>query len=241
MSSSALRLSRRAALASAALAPAGLASAGCALPPPPATWRPESLPRDKAAVFHGLLAGQPAGPLDAPEFPWQSFADSPAAIALTPEGLRLVSVPSARVWASPLLPVTPLNAIAPGQIEELTWEASITLERRYFVVCEVRFAGEPGALLFQATPFDIQVMQDRARPGGGTSQSISRLAGDGRPHLWRLRLDGARTELRLDGSAVWSLEGRRALARVAFGETRTDGEHGGSMLLRDVVYVRRPA
>ena len=37
------------------------------------------------------------------------------------------------------------------------------------------------------------------------------------------------------------LAGPRALSRLAFGETRTDEEHGGTMLLRDLIYVRRPA
>ncbi|MGH2369291.1 MAG: hypothetical protein ACRDI2_13945, partial [Chloroflexota bacterium] len=121
------------------------------------------------------------------------------------------------------------------------WEASVTVARRFFIVCELRFAGEPGALLVQATPFDVQVFQDPARPGGATSHSVPRLVGDGEPHFWRLRLAGGRLALHLDGSIIWTLDGPRSLARVAFGETRTDDQHAGTMLLRDVIYVRRPA
>jgi hypothetical protein len=142
-----------------------------------------------------------------------------------------------------------LNGVPKGQVEEVTWEASVSLERRYFIVCELRFAGEPGAILVQATPFDLQVHHDPERPpppgasgagSSGRSESIPRLAGRGENHFWRLRLAGGRLDLRLDGSTVWSLEGPRALSRLAFGETRTDDEHGGEMRLRDLIYVRRP-
>ncbi len=179
--------------------------------------------------------------LQAPDTPWQVGVDPPQRVELTPQGLLVVSHPGGRAWASPRLPLTPLNERVPGQVEELLWEATIELERTFFIVCELRFAGEPGALLIQATPHDIQLFQDTERPAGGTSVSLSRLAGDGTPHQWRLRLDDAAVTLMLDGSPVWRLEGARALARVAFGETRSDALHGGTMLLRDLVYVRRPA
>jgi hypothetical protein len=147
-----------------------------------------------------------------------------------------------------------LDAVPEGHVEEVTWEASVTVERRYFIVCELRFAGEPGAVLVQATPYDLQVHHDPERPpppdairadtsgagNSGRSESISRLAGQGESHFWRLRLAGGRLDLRLDGAPVWSLEGPRALSRLAFGETRTDDEHGGEMRLRDLIYVRRP-
>jgi hypothetical protein len=70
---------------------------------------------------------------------------------------------------------------------------------------------------------------------------VSRLVGDGQVHFWRLRLDEAGVQLRLDGTVVWQLAGKRSLARIALGDTRTDSLHGGKMLLRNVVYVRRPA
>ncbi|HEV2123499.1 MAG TPA: hypothetical protein VGW38_12085, partial [Chloroflexota bacterium] len=105
----------------------------------------------------------------------------------------------------------------------------------------LRFAGEPGALLIQPTPFDIQVMLDSGRPGGGTSNSLSRRVADSSAHAWRLRSSPEQLELWLDGSMIWSLAGNRVLSRVAFGETRTDAEHGGAVQLRDIVYVRRPA
>jgi hypothetical protein len=228
---------------------AGAALAGCDAPGvreaargAATALRPPAAARDRATVFQSLLRGDPVVSLAAPNSPWQASAEPPATVEATPDGIRVVSEPGRVAWVSPRLPLAPLLEHAPGQVEELTWEATLTLAptRRFFVVCEVRFAGEPGALLIQATPFDLQVTQDAARPGGGTSQSVSRLVGDGTPHFWRLRLDGARVELRLDGSTVWALEGGRALARVAFGETRTDALHGGTMLLRDVVYVRRP-
>jgi hypothetical protein len=199
------------------------------------------LPVDRAVVFQSLLTGEPAAPLNAPGAPWQVAAEPPSTVEISPDGLRLTGAPGRRAWASPRLPVSPLNGAVPGQVEELTWDAVLTLSQRFFVVCELRFAGEPGALLIQATPFDLQISQDANRPGGGTSSSVSRLVGDGKTHSWRIRLDGQRLELRLDGSTVWSLDGDRALARLAFGETRSDGLHGGDLLLHDVIYVRRPA
>jgi hypothetical protein len=230
----------------------GVAAAGCAVPEVakvfevpgiPVTLRPGPIPADRAAVFQALLRGQPVPPLDSPESPWLVGAEAPATVTAVEDGLEFVALPERRAWASPRLPLTPLGARLPGQIEELTWDASITIspERRYFILCELRFAGEPGALLIQPTPFDIQVTHDSERPGGGTSDSLSHLVVDGKVHLWRLRLDQERTELRLNGTVVWTFDGARSLSRVAFGETRTDRHHGGTMRLRDVVYVRRPA
>ncbi|HET7769958.1 MAG TPA: hypothetical protein VFN74_14370, partial [Chloroflexota bacterium] len=112
--------------------------------------------------------------------------------------------------------------------------------QRFFVLCELRFAGEPGAILLQPTPFDLQVTFDPERPAGGTSVSVSRLLADSREHAYRLRATEQRLDLLIDGSPVWSLDGRRTLSSVAFGETRTDALHGGELRLRDVIYVRRP-
>jgi hypothetical protein len=201
---------------------------------------PPPLPRDRAAVFHAFIAGEPFVPLGTPDSPWQVLAEPPSAVNAGPGSLTVSSVPGRRAWTSPRLPLAPLGGAPPGQVEELTWEASVTLDERYFIVCELRFAGEPGAILLQVTPFDLQVFQDAERPGGGTSDSVPRRLGDGQPHFWRLRLAEERCDLRLDGSSVWTLDGRRGLSRVAFGETRTDALHGGSLVLRDLVYVRRP-
>ena len=172
---------------------------------------------------------------------WQVAADDPGSVEVAGDALRLAGPAAHRAWASPRLPLTPLNGALPGQVEELTWDTTLRLEQRFFVVCELRFSGEPGAILVQATPFDLLVFHDAARPQGGRSESISRLVGDGTLHLWRLRLDATATTLWLDGSVVWTLPGARTLARIAFGETRGDSQHGGAMLLRNVVYVRRPA
>lgn len=232
------------------LAAAASSLTGCTLRPVPASLGADATPHEEAAVFQALLPGQPHVPLAAPDSRWQVAAEGTASVEVTADGLWLASRPHMRAWASPRLPVAPLSprasarsSAASGEtrprVEDLTWEAAITLEQRFLIVCELRFAGEPGALLIQATPFDVQIFQDPERPGGGTSQSLSLLVGDGRSRYWRLRLDDTRTELRLDGSPVWSLDGARSLARVAFGETRTDALHGGTMLLRDVVYVRR--
>ena len=155
----------------------------------------------------------------------------------------ITSIPGRRAFASPRLPVAALDPVASRRHEELSWTAAVTVDPsvRFFIICELRFAGEAGAILFQATPFDVQVTEDSERPGGGSSVSLPRLIGDGGRHSWRLRLREAGTQVLLNGSPIWTLEGHRALAWVAFGETRTDALHGGQMTLSDVVYVRRPA
>lgn len=233
------RLKRRSLLREAALGASGVLL-GCAPDAQTAGVFPADLPRDRAAVFQDLGRGQALPALRGPDSRWAGTADDPARIEATAAGVRLVSEPGRRAWVSPRLPLATLDGILPRQIEELTWEARIEVQRRFFIVCELRFAGEPGALLVQATPFDLQVFQDPERPAGGTSESVSRRVGNGSTHFWRVRLAGGRLDLRLDGTTIWSREGPRALARVAFGETRTDEGHGGTMLLRDVVYVRRP-
>lgn len=238
----AMILHRRTALAGIA----SLLTGGCSLPTSvelPAALRPQPLPVDGAAVFHAFLRGQPVTPLSAPDSAWQVGVEAPASVAASADGLSIVSLPERRAWASPRLPLAPLGSTQPLGIEELAWEASLTIapEQRYFILCELRFAGEPDALFIQPTPFDIQIMLDTARAGGGTSTSLSRRIADGSAHAWRLRSTPEQFELWLDGSRIWSMAGNRALSRVAFGETRTDAEHGGMVQLRDIVYVRRPA
>ena len=198
-------------------------------------------PADDAVVFQALLARRPVPPLESPESRWQVGADPPASVAIDGDTLRLTSPAGHPAWAIPQLPLTPLDGARQGQVEELTWDAAVSLDQRFFVVCELRFAGEPGSVLLQATPFDVQILHDAARPNGGRSESVPRLVGDGRTNFWRLRRDDAGLQLRLNGSPVWSMPRALALAHVAFGEVRRDPLHGGTMQLRNVVYVRRPA
>jgi hypothetical protein len=234
-------LKRRAVLRGAV--PGALAAAfalpACGIDLDPVPGRPAP-PRDRAAGFNALGPSQPPQPVSGPDARWAAAADEPASVVVSPEGLRLTSFPSRRAWASPHLPVAPLDGVLDEQIEDVSWSAEIAVERRFFIVCELRFAAEPGAILIQATPYDLQVTHDPERPSGGRSESVSRVVSAGRAHYWRLRLAAGRLDLLLDGAPVWSATGPRALARVAFGETRTDDEHGGTMLLRDLVYVRRP-
>lgn len=213
---------------------------GCA-PRIPAALRPAEIPAGSAATFRALQPGQPPLAIEAGDTRWLVSAEPGAGIEPLPHGARINTIPGRRAWASPRLPLIELERAGTASVEELAWDTAISLTARFFIVCELRFAGEPGALLMQATPFDVQVFQDSERPAGGASTSVSRLLGDGRIHSWRIRIDARGLSLRLDGSEVWLMPGARPLARVSFGETRTDSLHGGSMWLRDVVYVRRPA
>jgi hypothetical protein len=233
-----MSLKRRAVLRGAGPA-AALTLSACGVDPDLFPRRAD-LPRDRAAGFTALGPSQPVQPVTGPDARWAAAADDPASVEVNPEGLRLTSFPGRRAWASPHLPVAPIGAIHPAQIEDLSWNADIAVERRFFIVCELRFAEEPGAVLIQATPYDLQVTHDPERPSGGRSESVSRLVSAGGAHFWRLRLTAGRLDLFLDGAPVWSTTGPRSFARIAYGETRTDDEHGGTMLLRDLVYVRRP-
>jgi hypothetical protein len=234
-------LKRRAVLRGAgpAALTAALALPACGVDTDLFLRRPDP-PRDGAAAFTAFGPSQPPQPVTGPDARWAATADHPASVEVTPEGLRLTSLPGRRAWASPHLPVAPLDAVPDDQIEDVSWSAEIAVERRFFIVCELRFAAEPGAILVQATPYDLQVTHDPERPSGGRSESVSRVVSAGRSHYWRLHLAAGRLDLLLDGAPVWSTSGPRALSRVAFGETRTDDEHGGAMLLHDLVYVRRP-
>lgn len=214
---------------------------GCA--PRLSAIAPGSPPRDRAAVFQSLLPGQPVLALGLPDNPWHVVAEPPSAVRLDGASLVIQTAPGRRAFASPRAPFAPLGYSPPRFVEELSWLARVTIApgQRFFILCEMRFGGEPGAILLQPTPFDLQVTLDPERPAGGTSASLSRLLGDGREHAYRLRATEQRLDLLLDGSPLWSLDGRRTLSSVAFGETRTDALHGGELRLRDVVYVRRPA
>ena len=204
---------------------------------------PNPPPRDRAAVLQTLLPGHPVPPIGVPENPWHVVAEPPSEIRLDGHTLVVRSEPGRRAFVSPRAPFAPLGYAPPRFVEELSWLARVTIApgQRFFVLCELRFAGEPGAILLQPTPFDLQVTLDPERPAGGSSVSVSRLLGDGREHAYRLRATEQRLELFLDGTPIWSLDGRRTLSSVAFGETRTDALHGGELRLRDVIYVRRPA
>ena len=233
-----MTLSRRLALSSASLL-----AVACAGPDVTAILRPGAPPRDRAAVLQTLLPGDNGPLLGARESPWHIVTDAPSTVTLRAGALVIASAPGRRAFAAPRLPVAAIEPIASRRHEELSWTASVTVDPnvRFFIICELRFAGEAGAVLFQATPFDVQVTQDSERPGGGSSVSLPRLIGDGGRHSWRLRLSEAGTQMLLNGSPIWTVDGQRALAWVAFGETRTDALHGGQMTLSDVVYVRRPA
>ena len=200
-------------------------------------------PRDRAAVLQTLLPGQPVPPIGVPESPWHVVAEPPAQVHLEGTTLVVRSEPGRRAFVSPRAPFAPFGYAPQRFVEELSWLARVTIAPglRFFILCELRFSGEPGAILLQPTPFDLQVTLDPERPAGGTSVSLSRLLGDGREHAYRLRATEQRLELFLDGSSIWTLDGRRTLSSVAFGETRTDALHGGELRLSDVTYVRRPA
>ncbi|HEU5317762.1 MAG TPA: hypothetical protein VFX49_16745 [Chloroflexota bacterium] len=170
------------------------------------------------------------------------MSDPPAEVRL--EGTELVvrTEPGRRAFVAPRAPFAALPYETPRFVEELGWVSRVAVRPgvRFFVLLTLRFAGESGAILVQPTPFDLQITSDSDRPERGVSRSLPHLVGDGAEHAWRLRLTEQRTELLLDGTSIWSLDGRRVVGAIAFGETITDQLHGGELRLRDVAYVRRP-
>ena len=224
------------------LGAAGLSLVACS-PRLSRALTPSPPPRDRAAALQTLLPGRPVPPIGVSENPWHVVVEAPSEVRLDGATLVVRTEPNRRAFVSPRAPFAPLGYAPPRFVEELSWLARVTITpgQRFFVLCELRFAAEPGAILLQPTPFDLQITLDPERPAGGTSVSVSRLLHDGREHAYRLRANEHRLELLLDGSPIWSLDGRRTLSSVAFGETRTDSLHGGELRLRDLVYVRRPA
>jgi len=223
------------------LGASGLSLAACT--PRFAALNPAPPPRDRAAVLQALLPGLPSPAIGTPESPWHVVANPPAEVRLDAGALVVRTEPGRLAFAAPRAPFAPLPYAPPRFVEELAWVARVRIGAglRFFILCALRFAGESGSILVQPTPFDLQLTHDAERPGGATSVSLAPLVADGAEHSWRLRSNEQRTELLLDGSPIWSLDGRRVLSAVAFGETATDALHGGELRLRDVVYVRRPA
>src|SRR5688572_30446624 len=119
---------------------------------------PRPPPRDRAAVLHTLLPGQPVPPIGVPESPWHVVNEAPAEVRLDGSTLVVRTEPGRRAFASPRAPFAPLGYAPPRFVEELSWLARviITPGLRFFILCELRCAGEAGAILLQPTPFDVQ-------------------------------------------------------------------------------------
>ena len=134
----------------------------------PGTAPPPSAPSLPAPRRRSSPDRTPAGPRRGRPRPRRAHPGGPVPRELPrPAGL-----------GRPGLPVALLNAVPEAQVEEVAWESTVAVGQRFFIVCELRFAGEPGAILIQATPFDLQVHHDPERPPpreppGGTAAAAA--------------------------------------------------------------------
>ena len=110
--------------------------------------------------------------------------------------------------------------IGTGTGEEFGWRSSATLDGRYFVLLET------DRLLVQLTPGGLQI--DAA---GRPAQTVNRASGWAAPRDWTLRRAGGRTTLLLGDEVVSTDADVGPFRYVRLGETRSDGDHGGTLRL----------
>jgi hypothetical protein len=125
------------------------------------------------------------------------------------------------------------------QRETLTWVAEVQRVGAWYVIADVAFGSTP--LLVQATTYGCHVtapVRADASRWGVTGHIVPLDAGRlSREHRWELARDGNLAALRLDRDSVWRGEVPAALTTIAFGETRSDREHGGTLRLMLVEYT----
>lgn len=112
--------------------------------------------------------------------------------------------------------------------ETLTWRASVQREREYFVLVEVE------GLLVQLTSWGLVISP--TAPGGaggaGGATPISRMVPNGSTQEWTLRRAGGRVSLLNGREEIWQGRDVGPFRSLRLGETRTDAEHGGTLLLQ---------
>jgi hypothetical protein len=130
----------------------------------------------------------------------------------------------------------PVRALAAD--ERLSWTAQVTPQGSFFVICEAAFG--PAPLLLQQTWYGFHVTaRDTAGEVRGfeIAEAVRQRHG---PQRWRLERHGRSLRLSLGERELLTGTVPAALTRLAFGETRSDEQHGGRLELRDVRYERQP-
>ena len=219
-----------------------LAAAGLALTATHCAPRGRSLePLHPAeARFHDPLAN---GVIDRERWIVDSLPGAEA--YATNESLRLVITDGLTATARPRLPTLDSRRLEADEIaavrEDLQWEARIHRRLPYLTAVTVELAPvEERPWRIQLTEWGVQVVEQLVE--GVRNHDIPYFpANDGRYHTWRISIRPESWHLFLDGHVRWSYPGTFALIRARFGVTRGDPLHGGTIDLRDVVYVHRPA
>lgn len=115
--------------------------------------------------------------------------------------------------------------------ERLTWSASIERDQVYFVLVD----SEP--LLIQTTAWGLLIT---LRPAGGRpqEQSVALPLEGGAIRTWSLRRHAGRVVLDHGGAEVWAAPDPGPFRYLRLGETRSDPEHGGTLRLAELQFVR---
>ncbi|MAG37294.1 MAG: hypothetical protein CL878_13755 [Dehalococcoidia bacterium] len=190
------------------------------------------------ARFHDPLA---SGVIDRERWIVDSLPG--AEVYATSESLRLVVADGLTATARPRLPTLDPRPATTGEAvtvrEDLHWEALIHRRLQYLTTVTVELTPDERPWHVQVTEWGVQVVEQL--PEGIRNHDIQYLpANDGRYHAWRISIRPEAWHLYLDGHLRGSYLGTHTLLRARFGATRSDPLHGGTIDLRDVVYVRRP-
>ena len=193
-----------------------------------------------AARFHDPLA---SGVIDRERWIVDSLPG--AEVYATNESMRLITTDGLTATARPRLPTLDSRLLEADEVapvrEDLQWEALIHRRLPYLMTVTVELAPiEERPWRIQLTEWGVLIVEQLAE--GVRNHGIPYFpANDGRYHTWRISIRPESWHLYLDGHVRWSYPGTFALLRARFGVTRGDPLHGGTIDLRDVVYVRRPA
>jgi hypothetical protein len=173
---------------------------------------------------------------------WDLTSTGAGLIAFEPAGVRLTSPAGSTAFLQAKLPPAlergsawwlPVGLSERERIEDVVWRSSVRRERTYFVMLDVP------PLLIQVVPYGVHVTYPDAS-GAQRGHEINHPVGqDGLVHEWQVSRDMSEIRLNLDGRSVWTAPQRGELRQLRLGETRSDPEHGGTMLLERASFSNR--
>ena len=127
----------------------------------------------------------------------------------------------------------PLGLYTDTYEESLEWEAQVGRDNAFFIMAQV------GDLLLQVASDGLHINYPGLDGQLASFEVPTPLVNDGQPHHYLLERTDGLIRLRLDGSGIWVRPEAGQWAFVRFGETRSDAQHGGTLLLDNVRYTRR--
>ena len=173
---------------------------------------------------------------------WDFTTSGAGQVAFDGTGVRLSSPAGSTAFMEAKLPPAlqwgsawwlPVGLGERERTEVIAWRATIRRERTYFVVLDVP------PLLIQAVPYGVHVTYPDAA-GVLRGHEVSHPIGqDGLAHEWRISRDSSTVRLSLDGREVWTAPQRGEIKQLRLGETRSDPEHAGEMVLQHASFSNR--